>query len=65
MKTLSSIEVQDLIQHLDKIEEYAKTYADVPIKSMTDYEVADIVKLRCGYEMINSEMQILREVLEI
>lgn len=62
---LNSIETKELVESLTHINELIATYSDVPMKAMNDYKVEDMVKLRCGYEMISAEVKRLETVLEL
>lgn len=62
-KALNSIETKELVESLTYINELIATYSDVPMKAMNDYEVEDMVKLRCGYELISAEVKRIKIVL--
>ena len=64
-KELSGIAVDTLVEYLDRIDKMIIEYSDVPIKAMNQYEVKDIAKLRCGYDMICQEIAEMRGTLEL
>ena len=55
-------ELNALTDHVTKIQEYIKKYSDVPVKALSDYTKEDIVTFRVGYEIIASEVQIIKEI---
>ena len=55
-------ELNALAFHIERIEEYIEKYSDIPVMALPDYSNEDIVAFRVGYEMIASEIDVIRKI---